>query len=176
MKTRARIAFTLTAPGPGGPIRPAAAPQAMIAHPVSQLTPKQLSLLHVAKARLGLDDEAYRDLLEVEAGVRSARDLDARGFRAVLRRLERLGFRPLLGAGGRADRPGRASWAQVDYLRGLWRRYTGRDDERGLDTWLRKQCGVSDPLRLDRAGAHAALVALKAMVARQQPPRDGTHG
>ncbi len=148
----------------------------MTAQPVSQLTYKQLSLLHVAKTRLELDDETYRDLLEDEAGVRSARELDAQGFRTVLRRLERLGFHPLHREGSRPERPGMASWAQIDYLRGLWRRYTGQDDERGLDTWLRKQCGVSDPLRLDRAGAHKALVALKAMVARLQPPRNGTHG
>ena len=145
----------------------------------TRLSYKQLSLLHVAKARLGLDDEIYRDLLEDEAGVRSARDLDVEGFHAVLRRLERLGFHPLHGESahlGEPERRGMASWAQVDYLRVLWRRYTGRSDERGLDTWLRKQCGASNPERLDRAGAHKALVALKAMVARQEPPRDGTHG
>ena len=151
----------------------------MIAHSASHLTHKQLGLLHVAKDRLGLDDETYRDLLEDTAGVRSARDLDPDGFRAVLHRLERLGFHPLRREGTPVhgpERPGMASWAQVDYIRGLWQRYTGRHDERGLDVWLRKQCGVSDPLRLDRADAHKALVALKAMVARQEPPRDGTHG
>jgi hypothetical protein len=141
----------------------------------SRLTPRQLGLLHVAKARLGLDEQAYRDLLEDEAGVRSARDLDPAGFRAVLRRLQRLGFRPRPRP-EEAQRPGLASPAQLDYIRGLWRRYTGRADGRGLDVWLRKQCGVSAPERLDRAGAHKALVALKAMVARHEPPRDGTHG
>ncbi|HKI99602.1 MAG TPA: regulatory protein GemA [bacterium] len=147
----------------------------MIATRASELTPKQLALLHVAKARLGLDDETYRDLLEDEAGVRSARDLDYAGFSAVMRRLERLGFhsRRQLNV---PFRPGMATGAQLNYLIALWHRYTGRRDERGLDTWLRKQCGAADLLALDRAGAHKALVALKAMVERQEPPRDGTHG
>jgi Bacteriophage Mu, GemA protein len=146
----------------------------MIAH-LSALTPRQLALLHVAKASLGLDEESYRDLLERESGVRSARDLDPEGFRAVVRRLERLGFharrRDTL-----PERPGMASAAQRDYIRALWRRYTGRSDEAGLDAWLRKQCGAAGLAALDRAGAHKALTALKAMVSRQEPPRDGTHG
>lgn len=142
----------------------------------SELTPKQLALLHVAKARLGLDDETYRDLLEDEAGVRSARDLDYAAFSAVMRRLERLGFHSRTRSVLPQRPPGMASAAQIDYLRALWRRYTGRTDERGLDTWLRKQTGAADLLALDRAGAHKALVALKAMVARQDPPRNGTHG
>jgi Bacteriophage Mu, GemA protein len=151
------------------------APRAMLEPYRSELNPRQLAVLHVAKARLGLDDETYRDLLESEAGVRSARDLDGAGFAAVMRRLERLGFHARRPA-ALPERPGMASAAQLDYLRGLWRRYTGRRDERGLDTWLRKQCGAADLAALDRAGAHKALTALKAMVARLEPPRDGTHG
>lgn len=156
--------------------RPGAAPQPMSTERHSELTPKQFALLHVAKARLGLDDETYRDLLEDEAGVRSARDLDYAGFSAVVRRLDRLGFHARTRGALPERPPGMASAAQIDYLRALWRRYTGRADERGLDAWLRKQTGAADLLALDRRGAHVALVALKAMVARQEPPRDGTHG
>jgi hypothetical protein len=151
-------------------------PTAMEAPHTTQLTRRQLALLHVAKERLDLDEDAYRDLLELEAGVRSARELDAEGFRAVLRRLERLGFHPRPREDALPARPGMATPAQLAYLTGLWHRYTGRSDERGLGRWLRKQCGVSDPLRLDRAAVHKALVALKAMAARHEPPRDGTHG
>lgn len=147
----------------------------------SPLTQRQLALLHVAKARLGLDDESYRDLLEDEAGVRSAAELEPAGLSAVMERLARLGFRPRRRGvpGPYSDvprRPGMATAAQLNYLVALWRQYTGRADQRGLGDWLSRQCGVSDPARLDRPGVHKALVALKAMVARQHPPRDGTHG
>lgn len=144
----------------------------------SELTRSQIALLHVAKAKLGLDDETYRDLLEDEAGVRSAADLDREGLSAVMRRLARLGFHPRR-HGPYSDvprRPVMATGAQLNYLVALWHLYTGRVDQRGLSGWLRKQTGVSDPLILDREGVHKALVALKAMVARRHPPRDGTHG
>jgi hypothetical protein len=52
----------------------------------------KIALLHVAKRDLALDDESYRALLKAEAGVDSARDLDAGGFAKVMKRLERAGF------------------------------------------------------------------------------------
>jgi hypothetical protein len=42
----------------------------------------------------GLDDEAYRNVLETQAGVRSAKNLNHRGFRAVMKHFEASGFRP----------------------------------------------------------------------------------
>src|SRR3954462_12981039 len=53
----------------------------------------QKTLLHVAKAKLGLDDETYRDLLKAEAGVTSSKDLDNAGLNRVLNRLGKLGFK-----------------------------------------------------------------------------------
>lgn len=59
------------------------------------ITPAQISLVHVAKNRLQLDDDSYRALLKAEAGVESARDLDAKGFDRLMRRFEHLGFTSL---------------------------------------------------------------------------------
>ena len=56
------------------------------------LSRKQTALLHVAKRGMGLTDEAYRDILQAEAGCRSAKDLDTCGMEAVMRRFEALGF------------------------------------------------------------------------------------
>lgn len=52
----------------------------------------QKSLLHVAKAQLGLDDDDYRAILKAEAGVTTSNDLDNRGLNRVLKRLSKLGF------------------------------------------------------------------------------------
>lgn len=62
----------------------------------------QKTLLHVAKTKLHLDDETYRDLLRAEAGVESSKDLDNAGLNRVLLRFKKLGFintahRPLRG-------------------------------------------------------------------------------
>jgi len=52
-----------------------------------------MALLHIAKKQLSLDDETYRDILYVQAGVRSAKGLDFDGFERVMERLCELGFK-----------------------------------------------------------------------------------
>lgn len=44
----------------------------------------KLAVIHIVKKELGLSDEEYRDILEKYAGVRSAKDLDAKGFRKLM--------------------------------------------------------------------------------------------
>jgi len=45
---------------------------------------KKLAVIHIVKKELGLSDEEYRAILEKHAGVRSAKDLDDRGFRRLM--------------------------------------------------------------------------------------------
>lgn len=44
----------------------------------------KLAVIHIVKKELGLSDEEYRDILEQYAGVRSAKDLDEKGFRKLM--------------------------------------------------------------------------------------------
>jgi hypothetical protein len=46
---------------------------------------KKLAVIHIVKRELCLSDDEYRDLLERETGVRSARDLDGKGFKRLMR-------------------------------------------------------------------------------------------
>lgn len=55
---------------------------------------KDLAKIHLAKKQLGLDDEAYRDVLWTIARVRSAADLDDAGRRRVLDHFRSRGFKP----------------------------------------------------------------------------------
>ena len=41
---------------------------------------KKLAVIHIVKKELGLSDQKYRDTLEKVTGIRSAKDLDDRGF------------------------------------------------------------------------------------------------
>jgi len=50
-----------------------------------------LAKIHIAKAQLGLDDDAYRAVLAAH-GVESAKDLDMQGLEAVLTHMETLGW------------------------------------------------------------------------------------
>lgn len=45
---------------------------------------KKLAVIHIVKKELNLSDKTYRDTLEKVAGVRSAKDLDAAGFRKLM--------------------------------------------------------------------------------------------
>ena len=46
---------------------------------------KKLALIHIVKRELHLSDQEYRDILQQETGVRSAKDLDEKGFSRLLR-------------------------------------------------------------------------------------------
>jgi hypothetical protein len=45
----------------------------------------KLAVIHIVKKELKLSDEEYRKILKEAAGVRSAKDLDERGFRKLMR-------------------------------------------------------------------------------------------
>jgi phage gp16-like protein len=54
---------------------------------------RDLAKIHIAKKQLGLDEDSYRAMLNMVAGVGSAADLDAEGRLAVLAHLRRIGFK-----------------------------------------------------------------------------------
>lgn len=53
---------------------------------------KELGIIHMAKAQLGLDDATYRDMLWTVARVRSAAALDSYGRARVIEHLRARGF------------------------------------------------------------------------------------
>lgn len=129
---------------------------------------KQKALLHVAKSKLGLTDAMYRSALVEIAGVTSSTDLDAEGFNAMIGFFEYLGFKPLAAKGADyGDRPGMASFAQIELIRTLWTEYTnGQADEQQLNKFLMRSWGLSSLRFLPKATAPRVITALKAMKAR----------
>ena len=53
---------------------------------------KEKAILHIAKAQLGMSDEAYSDMLE-SVGVSSSKELDFKRYRELMERLKAAGFR-----------------------------------------------------------------------------------
>lgn len=51
-----------------------------------------IKLIHVAKTKLGLDDDVYRDILSSTTGKNSSKELNLAQLEAVLDRLKQLGF------------------------------------------------------------------------------------
>ena len=54
---------------------------------------RELAQIHIARQQLGMDDDAYRDVLWTVARVRSAADLDWSGRKRVLDHLKACGFK-----------------------------------------------------------------------------------
>lgn len=127
------------------------------------ITKAQKSLIHVAKARLGMEEADYRALLLRAAGVDSSTRLDQVGFEAAMAEFERLGFQPTaaskpLGGAG-PDRPTRKQWGLVAKL-AKEKGFTGPDD-RHLATLCRKVAKVDHPRFLDRRGMRNLILAMK---------------
>ena len=72
------------------------------------LTNPQKSILHVAKAKLGWDDDTYRQVLVRIAGVTTSKDLDQPGFEAIMGFADWCGFRPMGKGAARAMATGPA--------------------------------------------------------------------
>lgn len=68
---------------------------------------RDLARIHVAKKKLGLDDDTYRDMLWTIGRVRSAAHLDSAGRRQVIVHLKSRGFKPSTSKARRKNYPGR---------------------------------------------------------------------
>lgn len=132
---------------------------------------KKISLVHVAKQRVGLCDDNYRMALRRIGHVKSATELSEDGFRAMMEYFAALGFRSDWRKRNLGDRPGMASASQVAMIRGLWREYTGTEDELALGRWLERSYHVTALRFLDHAAASNAITGLKRMVARRSGTR-----
>lgn len=102
---------------------------------------KRLQLIHVARKRLELSDEAYRHILKRCAKVDSAKRLDDAGFGRVMDEFRRLGFvsDARARAFDRSDLSGKASAGQINLIKSLWLDCTDDGTDEGLDTFIRKR-------------------------------------
>ena len=127
----------------------------------------QKAVLHVAKGKLALDDETYRDALEAHGGVRSAKNLDYEGFKAVMRHFEACGFqsdrrRKVTGK----DRPGMATAAQIRKIYASWCALGGSYYKKGqelkaLRGFLKKRFRVDHENFLKFSQAGTVIEAIK---------------
>jgi len=131
---------------------------------------KRLQLVQVARKRLALSDEAYRDILKRCAGVGSATQLDGAGFGKVMDEFRRLGFVSFARAKAydRSDLSGKASAGQINMIKALWLECTGEVNEAALDTFIRNKFKI-DALRFaDHSHAVKIIGALRGWKASKQ--------
>jgi hypothetical protein len=124
----------------------------------------QISIIHVAKKQLGLDDTAYRAILS-GAGLSSSKDIktDAQ-FNTVMGAFQQLGFRSTSWIGRRptvSGTPGMITKPQEYYIKGLWALAGRFKDEKSLRRIIKRIGKVDDISFLPRRSASAVILALR---------------
>jgi phage gp16-like protein len=135
-----------------------------------------LAAIHIAKKDRGMDDDTYRDFLELHGGARSAADLDERGARAVMLAFEKAGF-------ARASKPSRSPADRRPIVRkaqALWIMLWNLDEvasghDKALTAFAKRITG-KDALRFATNGEMGKVVeALKEWCTRAGVDPDTTH-
>lgn len=135
----------------------------------ARISRQQIALVHIAKHRLGLTEDAYRDILTYIGGAETSRDLDSTGFAMVMDHLALLGFQSEWRTRNLGERPGMATPAQVSLIRNLWREYTdGSGNDLSLGKWLDRTFGVSAMRFVSKEQAPKIITALKAMKGKKR--------
>ena len=132
------------------------------------ITDQQRKLIHLAKRRIDLADADYRAMLKRVASVTSSSDLDDASFSAVMDELGRMGFQTVQNAPQYGERLGWATEPQINYIRSLWRKYAGTEDEVGLRHFLQKHFKVSSLRFLDFATVPKVIVTFKRMAEQRK--------
>ena len=121
---------------------------------------KKLAVIHIVKKELGLTDEEYRDALEKITGVRSARELDERGFRTLMRHFAK-------------SRHYRVNARGLTFRQQLFSKHLVDDlgwEETHFRNFLRKYYQQEAVAALSRSEASKVIESLKQILAHRPPP------
>ena len=124
-----------------------------------------IQLVHVGKAKLGWDGEAYRAFLSGVCGKESAADMSERELNAALSAMRRLGFEGIPRRVKQEERGG-ASLAQLEYIKGMWAVCARNKSEAALGAFVKRIARVDAPRFLDVAAAREVILALRDMTAK----------
>ena len=137
------------------------------------LSSRQISLLHVAKSRLGLEEADYRAALQLYGGAESAKQLTIGGFQRVMTDFQRMGFSapayfPAKSKGTVRNAAAVIEAQQSHKIKTLFA-------DLGIDTAERQQgfCRrvIKKPWAQTRSDANKVIEGLKAMIGRKKVPK-----
>ena len=123
-----------------------------------------VKIIHIAKAKTNLDDEAYRALLWGAAGVDSATEITTpEQYKAIMAGFARLGFTVTKRkVESQATRPVHMITARQEYyIRGLWELASRAKDERSLRGICKRITGVDALSFCPKSKASALILALR---------------
>jgi len=125
-----------------------------------------IAMVHIAKSRMGMDDETYRDWLAKNTGKRSSSDLSDRQLGTLVQTLRAAGYldeapataRVIAGKG--ANRPTDAQWKTA---RGLVKKLglDGGLDGEAFASFVKRVGKVDNPRFLTKATMASVLIGLE---------------
>ncbi|MEW5972328.1 MAG: regulatory protein GemA [Pseudomonadota bacterium] len=132
-----------------------------------------IAKIHIAKAQLGLDETAYRLLLN-RHGADSASAMRLDQLEAVLQELQAKGWRPT--PSRKAGKRKQASGAEVKLIRALWLFLheigeVGNPTEAALAAYAKRVGGIDDLHWADESRRYRIIETLKKWAARALPAR-----
>ncbi len=126
-----------------------------------------LAQIHIAQKELGLEDDAYRDVLERVTGERSCAGLPEPDLQNVISEFRRLGWKGFRNGRKRSKkayvRKVFALWGDLK-RKGIWR----EPSVESLRNFVKKMTGCDDPEWLTYDEASKVIEALKKMDTRQK--------
>jgi hypothetical protein len=130
----------------------------------------KLSLIHIAKKETGLDDEAYRILLNGTAGIDSAAELvNENQFDAIMKAFSLLGFTSWKKQGKTTSRPRWSNtWGCTENQRAkievMWKTCARNPTDKALRSFVRRIAHVDSPVFLRPGLARNVIIALADMM------------
>ncbi|MBO4706907.1 MAG: regulatory protein GemA [Spirochaetaceae bacterium] len=129
-----------------------------------------IKMIHTAKTKTGISEEAYRAILAGAAGVDSSTEIKTwEQYKAVMSAFRVLGFVPSSRTRKEQTAPQekRSPWMisarQEYYIRGLWEVASRCKDEASLRHMIKRIAGVDDVTWLDRKHASQVILALRSI-------------
>lgn len=135
----------------------------------TELRNAELAQIHIARAQLGLDDDTYRAILWTVARVRSAKDLDWTGRKALLEHFKAKGWKPAAPKKAKTVTPVKPG--QDALVKSLWNALHEagkvRDpSDAALGSWLKRNRWPERPEWLNHKQITQAIEALKKWLER----------
>ena len=122
-----------------------------------------IRLIHIGKAKMGTTDDAYRAFLEGAAGRDSCADMTVRQLESVLRAMRKHGF-PIAPHSVRPEEKGRASLAQLEYIKGMWAKCARNKGDAALLAFVNRIAKVKTLRFLTPRSARSVILALREMM------------
>ena len=124
---------------------------------------KLIQLVHIGKAKLGMDDEAYRAFLSGVCGRDSSAKMTIRQLEQVLKAMRTHGFEQTPNR-VKPEEKGGATLAQLEYIKGMWAKCARNKNDKALLAFVDRIARVKSLRFLTVHTAQDVILALREMM------------